>query len=374
MKKRYSWISKSGTLLLLGILLIPVSGGSARADTPPSLNVSTARDRPLFFCGEAVPLDRREIWERLEKELLLSLWNRPQVLLWLKRSTRYLPHIEAVLKENALPDDLKYMAIAESALRPHAASRKGAVGFWQFMPETGRKYGLRVDQWKDERRNLFSATDAAVRYLTFLYQEYGSWTLAAAAYNMGEEGLTTAMLAQQTGDYYRLYLPSETQRYLFRILSIKIIFSDPAAYGFHLAQDGYYPPLLFDRTQVTCERAMPVRIIARAANTYFKQIKDLNPEIRGNYLDKGVHTVLLPQGSGGGFEAAYMKIAGEYLASTTERLYVVKQGDSLSLIARKFDVSLSALMTWNRIDMNRPIHPGDRLVVHVKKGQVSDTP
>jgi len=189
----------------------------------PHLNISS----PLQFCDEQVPLENQDVRERLEKELLLTLWNRPQVILWLKRSRRYLPPIEKMLRENHMPEDLKYVAIAESALRPHAGSRKGAVGFWQFMVDTGRRYGLVINARVDERRNIVCSTGAVIRYFKDLHREFGSWTLAAAAFNMGEEGLMAEILEQDTRDYYQLYLPLETQRFIFRLLSIKLIFSSP---------------------------------------------------------------------------------------------------------------------------------------------------
>jgi hypothetical protein len=116
---------------------------------------------PLDFCGEPVELESQEVRERLEKELLLTLWDRPQVVLWIKRSSRYMPIIESMLREHGMPDDLKYVAIIESALRPHAGSRKGAIGFWQFMKTTGLKYGLEINSEKDQRRNIFYSTEAA---------------------------------------------------------------------------------------------------------------------------------------------------------------------------------------------------------------------
>jgi len=130
-----------------------------------------------------------------------------------------------------------------------------------------------------------------------LYQIFQSWTLAAAAYNMGEEGLMAEILEQDTANYYQLYLPLETQRYLFRILSVKLIFSNPEKYGFNLTTNDYYPPLTFDTIQVDCVDEIPLRIIARAGKTHFKAIKELNPEIRGHYLSKGNHAVLLPPGA-----------------------------------------------------------------------------
>jgi hypothetical protein len=176
---------------LLGIVIFSFSEVNAEPFEPfsfPSMMSALSITTPLEFCGEPVPLEIQEVRERIEKELLLSLWHRPQVILWLKRSRRYMPHIEEVLRSQGMPDDLKYVAIAESALRPHARSRKGAVGFWQFMTYTGQQYDLIIDRRIDERRNIFASTRAAIRYLSDLYDTFGSWALAAAAYNMGKRG------------------------------------------------------------------------------------------------------------------------------------------------------------------------------------------
>ncbi|UCF58112.1 MAG: lytic transglycosylase domain-containing protein, partial [Deltaproteobacteria bacterium] len=177
-------------ILCIGILSWSnVYGEPKERANMPSLIFSLNITIPLTFCDEQVPIDNQDIRERLEKELLLSLWDRPQVILWLKRSRRYLPHIEKMLNENTLPEDLKYVAVAESALRPHVSSGRGAIGFWQFMAGTGRKYGLVINTRIDERRNLFASTRAAIRYFKDLRKTFGTWTLALAAFNMGEEGL-----------------------------------------------------------------------------------------------------------------------------------------------------------------------------------------
>ncbi len=356
------------TSICLWVLIMPdLCTASPERVELPSLVSSLRIDAPLEFCGEGVPLDNQEVLERLEKEILLSLWDRPQVVLWLKRSTRYLPYIEQALKKNGMPDDLKYLAIAESALRPHAGSKKGAMGFWQFLAGTGKKYGLAVDEYLDERRNIYASTAAAMKYLKDLYKKFESWTLAAAAFNMGEDGLMAEMLEQGTDDYYRLYLPLETQRYIFRVLSVKLIFTDPEKYGFNLTEKDYYPPLEFDEIKVNCTQEIPIRIIAQAGKTQFKVIKDLNPEIRGYYLSKGKHKILIPGGASDGFQARYKDYVEKYVAAHKERIYIVKKGDNLSSIAEKYDVPLKNLIIWNKIDARRPIHPGDRLIIHADK-------
>ena len=317
----------------------------------------------LEFCGEPVPLDILDVRERLEKELLLALQEQAQVILWLKRSTRYLPDVEAVLKENGVPPDLKYVAVVESALRPHAGSRRNAIGFWQFMEGTGKRQGLVINDRFDERRSLPASTRAAVRYLQSLYGVFSSWTLAVAAYNMGEDGLMAAILEQGTDNYYQLYLSLETQAFVFKILTVKLILSDPARYGFQLAPEDYYPPLQTERIQVKCSRDTPIRIVAQAAKTYFKVIKDLNPEIRGSWLPEGTHALLVPVGAANEFQKRYSALVEEWLAARDKQIYVVKEGDTLTSIAARFKVPVGALLEWNRLKPKATIRPGDKVIV-----------
>jgi membrane-bound lytic murein transglycosylase D len=357
-------------LALFGLMLAPPQNASCeefKGDHLPPLISSLRVSAPLSFCREKVPIDARDSKERLEKELLLTLWDRPQVILWLKRSRRYLPVIERLLHENTLPDDLKYLAIAESALRPHVSSKKGAIGFWQFIRDTGLKYGLTINEHIDERRNVISSTRAAIRYFQDLHEKFGSWILAAAAYNMGDEALETEIEEQGVGDYFQLYLPIETQRFVFRVISVKLIFSNPEQYGFFLPDEDYYPPMEFEVIQLNCPQDIPIRIIAHAANTYFKVIKDLNPEVRGHYLTKGNHELCIPKGTAKGFHSRYQDLVEKWLISREEVVYIVKRGDNLSLIAEKFGITLTSLLIWNKLDPRAHIYPGDRLIIYKKK-------
>ena len=347
------------SLLVLG--WGPAWGAEA---TIPLLEVSVRLSSELDFCGEPVPLEDSDVRERMEKELLLSLWDRDQAILWLKRSTRYFPYIEAMLSQAGLPDDLKYIALAESALRPHVGSPKGAIGFWQFLPETGRRYGLIVNEFIDQRRSLFASTKAAIDYFSELYEKFGTWSLSATAFNMGEEGLQAEIMAQGIKDFYRLYLPLETQRYLFRVLSAKLILTQPERYGFHLQDDDYYRPLVFESIELTCWDETSLTVVANAAQTDFKRIKDLNPELRGHYLMAGTYTLAIPEGTEAGFHERFNQLHEEWLQKRQERVYIVKAGDNLSTIAEQFRVPLPAILIWNRINLNRPIHPGDRLVIY----------
>ena len=359
--------------IFLTLVLLTVFGATpALSENPvqpepnqlPSLISSVRVHESLDFCGEPVNFETPGVRERLEKELLLTIWDRPQVVLWIKRSPRYLPLIQEMLKKNDMPDDLYLISIVESALRPHVGSRKGAIGFWQFMESTGLRYGLKIDSEKDERRNIFASTRAALAYFKGLYNDLGSWTLAAAAYNMGEQGLQSEILAQKTDNFYQLYLPLETQRYIFRILAAKLILSNPEKYGFSYTKKDLYAPREFDRIKIKCFQETPIHLIAQASGTYFKVIKDLNPEIRGHYLATGSHTLLIPKGSSPGFQFRFKALVDRWLATKQERVYVVKEGDNLSTIAERFNVPMPALIIWNRLQKKKHIYPGDRLVIH----------
>jgi membrane-bound lytic murein transglycosylase D len=332
-----------------------------------NLLAALSPQQPIHFCNEKVPLDSQQVKERFEKEMMLILWDRPQVLLWLKRSSRYFPEIERQLSQAGIPDDLKYMAVVESALRPHAGSNKGAIGFWQLMPETARKYGLTVNDRVDQRRAIHHSTRAALSYLQDLHRHLKSWTLAVAGYNMGEEGLTAEILEQDTHDYYQLYLPLETQQFLLRIVAIKLIFSDTQRFGFLLEDDDRYPPMKSDTLALDIFDDTPLRLVAKAANTHFKTIKDLNPELRGHYIAPGHYNMMIPEGGSKGFLDRFRDLSENHEATMQSRIYIVKPGDNLSTIADKYQVPLAALLIWNRIKLNHPIHPGDRLVIYPEK-------
>ena len=295
--------------------------------------------------------------------MLLALWDRPQVILWIKRSKRYFAHIEPILNKYHLPDDFKYVPVVESALRPHSGSAKGAVGFWQFLKSTGRRYGLRIDSKIDDRRNIFKSTDAAARYLLDLKKKFGSDLLALAAYNMGEYGLKAEIEAQQNTDFYTLYLPLETQRYLFKLICVKLILENPETYGFSIKPSDMYPVLAFDRVNFKIPSQIPILLIAKAAQTSFKEIKDMNPELRGYYLAKGNTSVLIPAGRAGLFKKRFDLHYDTWQKEYKTKVHIVEKGESLTRIAHKYNLSLTALLKLNNFSMRKVIHPGDRLIV-----------
>jgi len=179
----------------------------------------------IYFSWEEVPVDGDNYFnkQRFDKEFTISGNNLYQFYLYVKRYPIYIPYIEQKLKEAGIPDDFKYLAIAESALREDVVSSAGAAGVWQFMPETGKQYGLRVDENIDERYNFQKSTDAAIQYLLFLYRKFDDWALVAASYNRWENAIARALDSQQVDNYYDLYLNDETSRYVFRIVAIKYL-------------------------------------------------------------------------------------------------------------------------------------------------------
>ena len=365
--KKLIHVSFIASLLTVLIGIICGSVGHAQSKVPQTsvqMMIEAIRiTEPLTFCGEPVPLTDPDVRERLERELLVSLDNSDDIILWLKRANRYFPDIETALKNQSMPDDLKYITIAESSLRPLAFSNKGAVGYWQFIEGTGTKYGLTVNSDMDERRNVYKATDAALKYLKDLYALFGSWTLSAAAYNMGEDGLKGEIMVQKVNDYYKLYLNQETQRYIFRILAAKIIMSNPAKYGYVIGREDLYSPRQHATVEIKASQPVPLHIIAQAAGTNFKIIKDMNPQIRLYHLPSGTHLLHIPRGSADIFPERYEKLIKQWHADKGEYIYTVKKGDSLAGVASRFNVPLRAMIIWNRIANGKKIMPGDKLFI-----------
>ena len=201
----------------------------------------TARYFPtsVNFCDETTPLNIADVKERFDRELLINANLHSSTLLILKRANRFFPVIEPILKQNNIPDDFKYLCVIESALT-NATSQAGAKGFWQFMPETAKEKGMEINESVDERYHLAKATQAACDYLAKAKEKFGNWTLAAASYNGGINGITKTLEAQQVPNYYDLLLTDETQRYVFRILAVKEIMKNPKLYGFNLENNELY--------------------------------------------------------------------------------------------------------------------------------------
>lgn len=275
------WLNIGLTGALLLVLLMSSQSsklltGAEPARVLPQVVKSMDLNRNFDFAGEQVPLDNFDARERLDRELTVNTYWQSSTILSMKSTVRYFPTIERILREEGVPEDLKYLAVAESSLR-NAVSSAGAKGIWQFMRETGKGYGLEVTEEIDERYHLEKATRAAANYLRDYYKRFGSWTLAAAAYNMGGPRLGSEMEKQRAQNYYELNLNEETARYVFRIIAIKEILSRPRDFGFYLEDEDFYPALNKFHT-VTVNGAVPNwGDFARENGTNYRMLKIYNP-------------------------------------------------------------------------------------------------
>ena len=236
----------------------------------------------LAFCGERVPLNLYYVREALDRELVSNMYYQSSTLFYIKRATRFFPTIERILREEGVPDDMKYLCVAESGLQC-VTSPAGAGGYWQFMKTTGQKYGLEISDEVDMRNDLEASTRAACRYLKSLKARFGGWTEAAAAYNCGENGLGKRLDNQQQQSYYDLLLNQETQRYVFRILAIKLILQHPQDYGYTVRRCDTYPELPFSEVTLSGQNVDLVAF-AKENGTSYKMLRTMNPWLTSSTL------------------------------------------------------------------------------------------
>ena len=236
----------------------------------------------MTFAGERVPLQDTDVRERLDREIHVNTYWHSNMLLMIKKANRFFSEIEPLLKKYNLPDDFKYLAVAESGL-DNVTSHAGASGFWQFMKATGKEYGLEINNYVDERYNLELATKVAAQYLINSKELFGSWTNAAAAYNAGNAGITKQMKRQDATDYYSLLLNSETGRYVFRILAFKEILSNPEKYGFYVDQEDLYQAIP-TKTIIVNTPVQDFAKFAKQQGINYKILKIHNPWLRDTYL------------------------------------------------------------------------------------------
>jgi hypothetical protein len=249
----------------------------------------------LSFCDEKVPLERLDVRERLDRELLVNTYWQSNTLLAHKRASRWFPMIEAILAEEGVPDDLKYIAVIESGLT-NVVSPAGAAGYWQFMKETAIRHGLEVNAEVDERYHVEKSTRAACRYLKNGFDKYGSWALSAASYNLGQGGVDKQLGRQKRDNYFDLLLNEETARYVYRIIAMKEIIRDPERYGFHIRKKDLYAPYR-TRTEEVNGPVADLADHAIALGTDYKTLKLLNPWLRDNHLtnrEGRTYRMLLP--------------------------------------------------------------------------------
>ena len=250
----------------------------------------------VSFADEKMPLEQFDVKEALDRELLSNSYFHSQTIRYIKLAPRYFPVIEPILKEMGIPDDFKYLAVAESGFNPRAASPAGAVGFWQFLDVTAKEYGLEVNKEIDERYHVEKSTYAFCSYLRSSYNKFGSWTLAAASYNGGMARVQSQKSRQKMSEYYDLLFVEETQRYVFRIAALKLIMENPEQYNFVVKENEKYP---FIKTREV-EINGPVKNFADFAieqGINYKLLKDFNPWLRDDKLTNAAgkkYTVKIP--------------------------------------------------------------------------------
>jgi hypothetical protein len=236
----------------------------------------------VYFANEVIPLDDLDIRERFDRELVVNNFWHSNTMFYFKRANRWFPIIRPILKKHGIPDDFIYLAVIESGLT-QAISPSNAVGFWQFLKGTAQDYGLEVNQYVDERKNVEKSTIAACEYLKKAYNKFGSWSLAAAAYNRGKSGINNDLNNQFVDSFYDLYLNEETSRYVFRILAIKHIMENAKDYGFKILEKELYS--VIETEEVRIEESIPnLAQWAKERSLNYKIIKKLNPWILGNEL------------------------------------------------------------------------------------------
>jgi len=289
MKNKKWWKILLPVIIGIKVGVVVLILGSAKCDESKIIVESetkfTAVKIPdkISFAGEEMPIDHFDVKEALDRELLSNAYFHSQTIRYIKLAPRYFPVIEPILKEKGVPDDFKYLALAESGMNPRAVSPAGAVGFWQFLSSTAKEYGLEVNNEVDERYHIEKSTNAFCAYLRESYNKNGSWTLAAASYNGGMARVQRQMERQKMDDYYNLLFVDETQRYVFRIVALKLILENPEQYNFVIEEKDKYPLIKVREVEING----PVSNFADFAienGISYKMLKDFNPWLRDDKL------------------------------------------------------------------------------------------
>ena len=297
-----------GIIVLIALLLIPVELFIFSTAASPENDLywksflannkiySVPIPKDLEFAKEKVPVYDFTVIESMERELLVNTYFHSQTILMQKRANRWLPVIEQILKKNGVPDDFKYIALIESNLS-NVISPKGATGFWQFVGSAAKQYNLEVTDEIDERYDVKKSTEAACRYFKDAYKTFGNWTLAAASYNVGIDGLQKQIEKQKTGSYYDLSLNEETARYIFRILTVKEVISHPKQYGYQLRKKDLYPSIPVLEMNID-SGISDLPSFAQSNNISYKVLKYFNPWLRKSFLtnkEKKSYVIAIPK-------------------------------------------------------------------------------
>ncbi|HIB76406.1 MAG TPA: lytic transglycosylase domain-containing protein [Flavobacteriales bacterium] len=275
-------VSSEGVPVTTGVIPSKIIDVEVVNETP-SFIVSPISFENIELAGEAVPINGFGVMENLDRELIVNTYRHSSTILYLKRASRWFPLIERILAEEGIPDDFKYLAVIESGLS-QAVSPAGARGFWQFMSKTAPEYGLEVSHTVDERYDVEKSTRAACNYLKESYEKFGSWSLAAASYNMGRAGVSKHLKAQGVDNYWDLHLNSETGRYVYRLLAVKEVLSSPELFGFTLSPSELYSPHDVRLVDVS-EDISNLSDFALQNGSNLRELKALNPWLRKGYLN-----------------------------------------------------------------------------------------
>ena len=310
--QKYKTMQKQVTygILIVNVILLGLFFSSTLKsdETSDSKDDKTVLDAPinqiinpvsvpesLTFAGERVPLEIEDVKERLDRELLVNTYWHSNTIQLFKRASRDFPIIEKILAENEMPDDFKYLALAESGLL-NVVSPMSAGGYWQILEPTAKEYGLEVSSEVDERRHIEKATQAAVNYLKKAKARFGSWALATASYNIGQPRLASIVEVQKTTSYYDLYLNEETSRYVFRIIALKEVFNNPERYGFYLDKTDLYQPYQYREVEIDSS-INDLAAFAASQGANYKTMKILNPWLTETHLynkSRKTYTIKLP--------------------------------------------------------------------------------
>lgn len=342
---------------------------------------SLSLPKDMNFAGEKVPVEIFDVRERLDRELIVNTYWQSNTLLLHKRANRWFPLIESIMKKNGIPEDFKYVCLIESGLL-NVISPSAAVGYWQFLENTGKGYGLEINDEVDERYNVEKATEAACKYFLEAKRTLGSWTLAAASYNMGIGGVKKQLEKQRVKSYYDLWLVDETFRYVFRILAAKEIISHPDKYGYNLRKQDLYPALNTYTVSVDSSITDLVAFSEKFKMNY-KTLKLLNPWLRQPYLmnkSRKRYNIWISRDSnmsaeelasspyyGDSSNPQPTAPASDLVKPSAKKItHVVGKGETLNSIAKKYSVSLDKIMEWNSLKEPKGLKKGESLIIMVQ--------
>lgn len=378
----------SGIIILVAFITesLHFSDSDTRDDTPFN-HEFRAYPVPLpdsmSFAGEKVPMNRLGVKEGLEQEMLVNTYWQSQTMLIMKRAHRYFPLIQSILRKDSIPDDFKYLALAESALS-YKVSNAGAAGFWQLMKSTAKAYGLTINKDIDERYNLVKSTEAACRYFNEAYSELHNWTLVAASYNMGLAGVEKEIQYEKENSYYDLSLNLETSRYVYRILALKQLITHPEQYGYFLKKSDLYNFIPTYTVEVD-STVNSLADFAQQKGVSYHTLKFFNPWLINTKLqnpEKKTYVITLPQpnikfeelgehivfGDSSMTASAKIEASGSKKDTTQPKIvvHVVMPGETIEGIANQYCVSVERLRAWNNISDTVVVKPRDELMIFVK--------